>query len=150
MIPSQKSQFDYCPARERFLIVLHSRCYRPEEANQTESGPTTYRQRPDPASLNRGAGNFMWFARNRKKPPVAAPIGSVKRVVFRAITLIPLLTIIAVGLWFLCFTNLPQLFYNQSIRNINFDCQVFSTAYYVYKMKPGKCTNENIEWSVVY
>jgi hypothetical protein len=74
----------------------------------------------------------------------------LKKALFRAITLTPLLILLTVVLYFLFLTNLPQLLYSQSIRNIRFDCLDISSASYVYKMKPGKCTNQNIEWSVVY
>lgn len=72
-----------------------------------------------------------------------------KRIVFRLITLIPLLSILATVLYFLFLTNLPQLLYAQSVRNLPFDCQEFSPAIYVYKMKPGKCRMTNIEYDVV-
>ena len=45
----------------------------------------------------------------------------LKKVIFRAITLMPLFTIFAVVLWFLFFTSLPQVLYAQSIRNIYFE-----------------------------
>lgn len=76
------------------------------------------------------------------------PLSIRKRIVFRLITLLPLLTIVTVVLWLFFFTNLPQLLYSQSIRNINFDCQESSTGYYVYKMKPGKCRAKNLEYDI--
>jgi hypothetical protein len=75
---------------------------------------------------------------------------SLKRAVFRFITLIPLLSILLGVLYFLFFTNLPQLLYSESIVNIPFDCLEFSSANYVYKMKPGRCPNKNIEYDVIY
>ena len=76
------------------------------------------------------------------------PLSVRKRVVFRLITLLPLLTIVTVVLWLFFLTNLPQLLYTQSIRNINFDCQESSTGYYVYKMKAGTCRAKNIEYDI--
>jgi hypothetical protein len=84
------------------------------------------------------------FLRGRLKKPV------LKRVVFRLITLMPLVVILGVILYFLFLTNLPQLLYTSSIRNIYFDCLEFSSANYVYKMKPGKCRVENFEYDVVF
>jgi hypothetical protein len=74
---------------------------------------------------------------------------TLKRAVFRFITLIPLLSILGVVLYFLFFTNLPQLLYLYSIRNIYFDCMEFSSESYVYKMKPGPCKFKNIEYDTV-
>lgn len=65
------------------------------------------------------------------------------------VTLLPLLSLLAVVLCFLFFSNLPQLLYSQSIRNIYFDCLEFSDANYVYKMKPGKCRVENFEYNTL-
>lgn len=73
----------------------------------------------------------------------------LKRSVFRAITLIPLFIILGVVLYFLFLTNLPQFLYANSIRNIYFDCLEFSSANYVYKMKPGKCRVDNLEYDIV-
>jgi len=75
---------------------------------------------------------------------------TMKRIIFRAITLIPLPIILAVVSYFLFFTNLPQLLYGQSIRNLNLDCLEFSSASYVYKMKPGKCRVKNIEYDMTF
>jgi lysophospholipase L1-like esterase len=74
----------------------------------------------------------------------------LKKILFRAITLIPLLSILVVVSYFLFFTNLPQLLYSQSVRNLNFDCLEFSSASYVYKMKPGKCRVTNIEYDMIF
>lgn len=62
----------------------------------------------------------------------------------------PLIVILAVILYFLFLTNLPQKLYTDSIRNIYFDCLDFSSANYVYKMKPGKCRVKNIEYDIVF
>jgi len=75
---------------------------------------------------------------------------TMKKIIFRAITLVPLLTIVAVVSYFIFFTNLPQLLYSQSVRNLNFDCLEFSSASYVYKMKPGKCRVRNIEYDMIF
>jgi hypothetical protein len=74
----------------------------------------------------------------------------LKRVVFRAITLIPLFSILALALYFLFLTNLPQILHATSIRNIYFDCMDFSSALYVYKLKPGPCRLKNIEYDIVF
>jgi hypothetical protein len=74
----------------------------------------------------------------------------LKKTLFYAIVLTPLFTIVGVILYFLFLTNLPQMLYSQSIRNIYFDCLEFSSAPYIYKMKPGKCTVTNIEYDIVY
>lgn len=74
---------------------------------------------------------------------------TLKRVIFRAITLIPLFTILAVVLYFLLLTNLPQMLYAYSIRNIYFDCMEFSFSLYVYKLKPGQCRVKNLEYDIV-
>lgn len=75
---------------------------------------------------------------------------SVLRIVaFRAIMLTPLLIILGVASHFLFLTNLPQLLYIQSIRNICFDCIEFSSANYVYKMRPGQCRLKNIEYDII-
>jgi hypothetical protein len=71
---------------------------------------------------------------------------SLKKAVFRFITLIPLLSILGVLLYFVFLTNVPQLMYLYSIRNIYFDCMEFSSDYYVYKMKPGQCKLKNLEY----
>jgi hypothetical protein len=80
--------------------------------------------------------------RGMKKP-------ALKRVIFRAITLIPLFSILALALYFLFLTNLPQILYATSIRNIYFDCMEFSSGLYVYKLKPGQCRVKNLEYDIV-
>ena len=70
----------------------------------------------------------------------------LKRVVFNAIILTPLLSIIALVSYFVFLTNVPQLLYLYSVRNIYFDCMEFSSEDYVYKFKPGECKSRNLEY----
>ena len=74
---------------------------------------------------------------------------TLKRIIFRAITLIPLFSILCVVLYFVFLTNLPQTLYSTSIRNIYFDCMDFSSGLYVYKLKPGQCRVKNLEYDMV-
>jgi hypothetical protein len=80
----------------------------------------------------------------------STPGSRVKKIIFRGITLLPLLVILATVSYFVFFTNLPQILYSQSVRNLPFDCLEFSSAGYVYKMKPGPCRLRNIEYDVVF
>jgi|GEM_PF-5500459 len=75
--------------------------------------------------------------------------GKLKRIVFRAITLMPLISILGLLVYFVFFTNVPQLLYLHSIRNIYYDCMQFSSEEYVYKMKPGQCNLKNIEFDTI-
>jgi len=72
----------------------------------------------------------------------------MKKAIFSILMVTPFLSILASVLYFVFFTNLPQLLYLHSIRNIYFDCMVFVSDYYVYKMRPGECKLNNIEHSV--
>ena len=74
----------------------------------------------------------------------------MKRSIFYSILLLPSVLISAAVFYLFYYTNLPQLLYIQSIRNINFDCVEFTDDDgYVYKMKPGKCRLKNIEYDTV-
>jgi hypothetical protein len=70
----------------------------------------------------------------------------MKLFVFRALMLAPLAVVVVAPLYLLFFTNVPQLLYIQSIRNIPFDCMRLVDADYVYVMKPGPCRLDNIEF----
>jgi hypothetical protein len=73
----------------------------------------------------------------------------VKKLVFHLLLWTPLL-LIAAALFHLAFrTNLPQLVYMDSIRNMPFGCLDLVSDAYVYKMKPGPCALENIEYDTV-
>jgi len=89
--------------------------------------------------------NSVWWQK-----PKTASLSPAKRAVFRAITLLPLLTLLSVVLYLLFLTNMPQLLYAQSIRNVYFDCMQFVDDEYLYKMKPGRCDQKNIEHHVIY
>lgn len=93
--------------------------------------------------------NAVWWQKPREEtaPPVTKSL--LKRVIFRGITLIPLFSILAVVLYFLFLTNLPQLLYANSIRNIYFDCMEFSSGSFVYKLRPGQCRVKNLEYDIV-
>jgi hypothetical protein len=73
----------------------------------------------------------------------------MKRIIFGALMLAPLAIVIAVPLYLVFFTNVPQLLYIQSIRDIPFDCMRIVDADYVYAMKPGSCRLTNIEFDTV-
>lgn len=73
----------------------------------------------------------------------------MKLFVFRALMLAPLALIVGVPAYLFLFTNVPQLLYIQSIRNIPFDCMRIVDAAYVYTMKPGVCRFTNIEFDTV-
>jgi hypothetical protein len=72
------------------------------------------------------------------------------RRLFLAALAIPPLGVIGFGSYLVLFTNLPQILYAQSLRNIYFDCMEFVDEAYIYKMKPGACRQKNIEHDVVY
>jgi hypothetical protein len=70
----------------------------------------------------------------------------MKLFIFRALMLAPLALLVGAALYFVFFTNVPQLLYIQSIRNIPFDCMRLVDADYVYVMQPGPCRLANIEF----
>ena len=70
-------------------------------------------------------------------------------MVFRLITLLPLIIITSVLLYLMFLTNLPQMLYIKSVRNVYFDCTQFVPDDYVYKMKPGQCRLKNLEYDTV-
>ena len=73
----------------------------------------------------------------------------MKKLVFHLLLWTPLL-LIAAALFHLAFrTNLPQLVYMDSIRNMPFDCLDLVPDAYVYKMKPGPCALRNLEYDTV-
>lgn len=69
-----------------------------------------------------------------------------RSLVYHTLAWAPLLILI-IGLTF--FTNLPQLLYSHSIRNIYFACLEFVPDDYVYKAKPGPCPLDNLEFTTV-
>jgi hypothetical protein len=69
-----------------------------------------------------------------------------RKLVFSAIAAVPLMTIIGVVIGLLFFSDLPQNLYMHSVRNIPFDCMTFSDDAYFYKMRPGPCALDNIEY----
>jgi hypothetical protein len=73
----------------------------------------------------------------------------MKRLVFHVLMWTPLLLLSAAGLHLAFRTNLPQLLYMSSIRNLPFDCIDFVDAPYVYKLKPGACPLANLEYESV-
>ena len=72
----------------------------------------------------------------------------MKRIFFHALAWLPLLVFMP-AIIFMFFTNLPQMVYTHSIRNIYFDCLEFVPDDYVYKAKPGPCKFQNIEFDTV-
>jgi lysophospholipase L1-like esterase len=73
----------------------------------------------------------------------------MKRLVFWILTLLPALILVATAVYLAALTNLPQVLYANSIRNIFFDCVQFVPEDYIYKMKPGPCRVKNIEYDIV-
>lgn len=74
----------------------------------------------------------------------------MKRAIFYSMLLLPSILIAAAIIYLFYYTNLPQLLYEQAIRNINFYCMEFAgDDGYVYKMKPGECRLRNIEYDTV-
>nr|VFK79553.1 MAG: GDSL-like Lipase/Acylhydrolase family [Candidatus Kentron sp. SD] len=73
-------------------------------------------------------------------------MSSIKKLSFYLIlyslSALPLLVIF----YFLFFTNFPQTLYTDSIRNIYFDCVDFVSDKTVYRLKPGECPLNNIEF----
>jgi lysophospholipase L1-like esterase len=61
----------------------------------------------------------------------------------------PLFALMAGVCYLLFFTNLAPILYLSSIRNIYFECMDFVPTEYVYKMKPGPCQLNNIEFKTV-
>jgi len=74
---------------------------------------------------------------------------TTKTVAFSALVLAPALAMLAVALYLLFFTNLPQILYMSAIRNIYFDCMRLVAERYVYSMTPGPCRFTNLEFDVV-
>jgi lysophospholipase L1-like esterase len=60
--------------------------------------------------------------------------------------LAPLAVLIGSICYLFFLTNLAPLIYLNSIRNIYFDCMTFVQDEYVYKMKPGPCQLDNLEF----
>ncbi len=74
-------------------------------------------------------------------------MGAVKKAVFVLVMLTPLLSIVGGLVWLGMFSNLPQVLYATSIRNIYFDCIRFVPRAFVYTMNPGACELKNIEYA---
>jgi hypothetical protein len=72
------------------------------------------------------------------------------KFVFYTLMLTPLMAALAAVPYFFFMTNLPQLLYSSSIRNLPFECMDFVPEYYVYKGKPGPCRLKNIEYDIVF
>src|ERR1700694_5446477 len=70
----------------------------------------------------------------------------MKKFVYHALAWSPLFIFLVVMVF---FTNLPQMVYTDSIRNIYFDCLDFVPEDYVYKAKPGPCKFHNVEFDTV-
>jgi hypothetical protein len=73
----------------------------------------------------------------------------MKAAAFYAALLLPVLGIPTAVVYLLIGTNLPQLLYLSSIRNIYFDCMQVVPDDYVFKMKPGECTFRNVEFDTI-
>ena len=73
----------------------------------------------------------------------------LKKLILYSVLLSPAIAVSALAIYLFFFTNLPQVLYRDSIRNIYFDCTEFSDDDYVHKMKPGKCQFSNIEFDTV-
>ena len=73
----------------------------------------------------------------------------LKKLIFYSVLLSPAIAVSALAIFLVFFTNLPQVLYRDSIRNIYFDCTEFNDDDYVYKMRPGKCQLSNIEFDTV-
>ena len=74
-------------------------------------------------------------------------IGLKLKIIFNFILFLPLI-IISIFFYLLIFqTNIPQEVYIGKIRNIYFDCLMYTETNVVYKAKPGECQLTNIEYS---
>jgi hypothetical protein len=73
----------------------------------------------------------------------------LKKLIFFSLMLSPVIAVLLLAIYLFFFTNLPQVLYSESIKNIYFDCTEFNDEDYVYKMKPGKCQLSNIEFNTV-
>jgi hypothetical protein len=72
-----------------------------------------------------------------------------RRLIFWLIALAPLAAI-ALVLWLLLArTDFARKVYDAAVVNIYFDCVEFSDADYVYRMKSGRCTLDNLEYRTV-
>jgi hypothetical protein len=89
--------------------------------------------------------NYRSFADQATKDNCAF---DMKKTIFYAVLWSPLVVFAAFVLYLIFITNLPQLLYLRSIRNVYFDCIDFVPTYYVYKMKPGVCKLTNFEYDV--
>ncbi len=73
------------------------------------------------------------------------PMTRARTVLFYLLMLSPVGALFALGaLLFFC-TNVPQILYARSIRNIYFDCFRFVPEAFVYTLQPGICEVGNIE-----
>ena len=82
-------------------------------------------------------------------PGESGELRPVKKLVLYALLWTPLLMISAVVLYLGVLTNVPQLLYMDSIRNLPFECLDFVSDDYVYRAKPGPCVLQNIEYDTV-
>lgn len=73
----------------------------------------------------------------------------MKKFVSYALLWTPLLMISAMVSYLMFLTNVPQLLYMDSIRNLPLRCLDLVSDDYVYKMRPGACVLENIEYDTV-
>lgn len=70
----------------------------------------------------------------------------LKKWLFHIILWLPMLGVIAVAYYFVFQTNAPQHAYLNFVRDINYGCFQMAEESYAYKLKPGTCSLNNIEY----
>lgn len=73
----------------------------------------------------------------------------LRTLAFYGIALSPLLLVLGVVVYVVFLTNALPIAYRDYVRNINFDCFDVVNQPYVYRMVPGKCRFDNLEYQTV-
>lgn len=73
----------------------------------------------------------------------------LRTLVFYGIALFPVWLVLGVVVYFVFLTNALPIAYRDYVRNINFDCFEVVDQPYVYRMVPGECRFDNLEYQTV-
>lgn len=76
-------------------------------------------------------------------------MSKLRQAVFYGVAALPAVVLLAAMGYLMFMTNAPQQAYLKYVRNINFDCFAIVDQPYVYRMMPGECHFNNLEYQTV-